>query len=60
MLRRPMTNRVRSPLFETDLEADGPVWMEFLGRLLVVLGLIAPPLTILAVVTYYATHHMTQ
>jgi hypothetical protein len=60
MLRKPMTNRARSPLFETDLATDGHMWMEFLGRLLVVLGIIAPPLTILAVVAYYATHPMTQ
>ncbi|MGI8906436.1 MAG: hypothetical protein ACR2IE_08105 [Candidatus Sumerlaeaceae bacterium] len=57
MLRSRMEmDRVHSPFFEDAREWSGHVGFDFLGRLLMVLGLIAPPLTILAAVAYYATH----
>lgn len=35
---------------------SGYVWMDFLARLLIIIGMIAPPAVILSVVAYYATH----
>jgi hypothetical protein len=35
---------------------SGSIGLDFIGRLLVVLGFTAPPLVILAVVAYHATH----
>jgi hypothetical protein len=37
-------------------EWSGSVWLDFASRLLVVLGMIAPPLAILGVVTYFAVN----
>jgi hypothetical protein len=38
-----------------SVDWSGSVWLDFAGRLMVVLGMIAPPLAILSVVTYYAS-----
>ena len=43
------------PMYNTGNEWSGSVLFDFLGRLLVIIGLIAPPLVILGVVVYHAT-----
>jgi hypothetical protein len=52
---------LRSPLEEYVLRDYGYQWsgsisLDFIGRLLFVLGFTAPSLVILAVVAYHATH----